>query len=319
MDGTDFIRDADISPSGSRAVFEIRGEIVTVPAEKGDPRNLTLTAGAHERGSAWSPDGASIAYFSDASGEYELAVAPQNGKGEVQTYALTGTGFYNGLQLVARLEEDRLRGQRPQPLLHRSRFRRDQEDRSGAHLQPRRIRLHGPGVVARLGVDRLHHQQHGQHGAGLPLLPRKGRGLHDRRRAQRRRRPGLRRGRQVPLLLRLHRRRTGSAVVRHVQRRHGDDPQHLPGHPAEGRAVAVGHGERRRGGEGRRSRGRQRRERRKGGDPGRHRLRRAGQPHPRPPDRMPATTSISRPARKTPSSTSRPMLWRGARTGRAPP
>ncbi len=97
VDGTDFIRAADISPSASRAVFEIRGEIVTVPAEKGDPRNVTLTTGAHERGPAWSPDGASIAYFSDASGEYELAVAPQNGKGEVSTYALTGTGFYNGL------------------------------------------------------------------------------------------------------------------------------------------------------------------------------------------------------------------------------
>ena len=97
VEGADFIRDADISPSGSRAVFEVRGEIVTVPAEKGDPRNLTLTAGTHERGPAWSPDGASIAYFSDASGEYELAVAPQSGKGDVAKFALNGTGFYNGL------------------------------------------------------------------------------------------------------------------------------------------------------------------------------------------------------------------------------
>ncbi|MCJ7753833.1 MAG: hypothetical protein MUP13_04665, partial [Thermoanaerobaculales bacterium] len=95
--GADIVRSADISPSGSRAVFDIRGEIVTLPAEKGDPRNLTLTADAHERGPAWSPDGDSIAYFSDASSEYELTVAPQNGKGEVTSFALTGTGFYNGL------------------------------------------------------------------------------------------------------------------------------------------------------------------------------------------------------------------------------
>ena len=64
-------------------MFEFRGEIVTVPAEKGDARNLTNTPGAHERSPAWSPDGTRIAYFSDASGEYELHVAPHDGKGEV--------------------------------------------------------------------------------------------------------------------------------------------------------------------------------------------------------------------------------------------
>ena len=95
--GVDFIRSSNISPSGSRAVFEVRGEIITVPAEKGDPRNLTLTPGAHERNPAWSPDGKSVAYFSDASGEYELHVAPQDGKGDVKTYELHGTGFYNDL------------------------------------------------------------------------------------------------------------------------------------------------------------------------------------------------------------------------------
>ena len=66
-----------------------------MPAEKGDNRNLTGTTGAHERSPAWSPDGKSIAYFSDASGEYELHVAPQNGKGDVRNYALDGAGFYD--------------------------------------------------------------------------------------------------------------------------------------------------------------------------------------------------------------------------------
>jgi tricorn protease len=95
--GGDHIRSADVSPSGSRAVFGFRGEIITVPAEKGDPRNLTMTPGVHERDPAWSPDGASIAYFSDATGEYEIHVAQQDGKGEVKRFALDGTGFYNGL------------------------------------------------------------------------------------------------------------------------------------------------------------------------------------------------------------------------------
>jgi tricorn protease len=97
VDGSDFLRSANVSPSGSRAVFEVRGEIVTVPAKKGDPRNLTQTPGTHERGPAWSPDGKSVAYFSDASGEYELHIAPQDGKGEVKAFPLDGTGFYNGL------------------------------------------------------------------------------------------------------------------------------------------------------------------------------------------------------------------------------
>jgi tricorn protease len=96
--GPDYIRNAGVSPSGARAVFEFRGEIVTVPAEKGDVRNLTASVAAHERSPQWSPDGARIAYFSDASGEYALHVAPQDGKGEVKKYALSGAGFYDQLR-----------------------------------------------------------------------------------------------------------------------------------------------------------------------------------------------------------------------------
>ncbi len=55
--GANWIRSAAMSPTGARAVFEFRGEIVTVPAEKGDARNLTDSVGAHERSPAWSPDG----------------------------------------------------------------------------------------------------------------------------------------------------------------------------------------------------------------------------------------------------------------------
>jgi tricorn protease len=93
--GIRYVRGAHLSPSGARAVFEFRGEIVTVPAEKGDPRNLTSTPAVHERSPVWSPDGRTIAYFSDESGEYELHLRPQDGKGETKKLTVTGAGFYS--------------------------------------------------------------------------------------------------------------------------------------------------------------------------------------------------------------------------------
>ncbi|HVG36297.1 MAG TPA: peptidase S41, partial [Thermoplasmata archaeon] len=57
-------------------------------------RNLTNTTAAHERSPVWSPDGRSIACFSDASGEYQLEVRSQDGKGGPRTYKLPGAGFY---------------------------------------------------------------------------------------------------------------------------------------------------------------------------------------------------------------------------------
>ena len=73
------IQNASLSPTGARAVFEAHGEIFTVPAEKGDTRNLTNTSGIAERNPSWSPDGKTIAYFSDASGEYQLYLHEQTG------------------------------------------------------------------------------------------------------------------------------------------------------------------------------------------------------------------------------------------------
>jgi tricorn protease len=92
--GAKYVRNAAVSPSGARAVFEFRGEIVTVPASKGDPRNLTRSPGIHERSPAWSPDGKSIAYFSDDGGEYQLHVRAAAGKGKARIYPLKGAGFY---------------------------------------------------------------------------------------------------------------------------------------------------------------------------------------------------------------------------------
>jgi tricorn protease len=93
--GARWIRDASLSPAGARAAFGFRGEIVTVPAEKGDVRNLTNSPAAHDRFPAWSPDGRSVAWFSDKSGEYQLYIGSQDGKGEARAIKVAGEGFYN--------------------------------------------------------------------------------------------------------------------------------------------------------------------------------------------------------------------------------
>ena len=78
----DFIENVGISPSGKRALFEARGDVFTVPAEKGPTRDLTKTPGVREIYPAWSPDGRWISYLSDRTGEYELYIRSQDGKGE---------------------------------------------------------------------------------------------------------------------------------------------------------------------------------------------------------------------------------------------
>ncbi len=71
----------EISPDGKRALFGARGDIFTVPAKNGVIRNITHTSGIHERNSKWSPDGKWIAYISDATGEDEIYIEPQDGTG----------------------------------------------------------------------------------------------------------------------------------------------------------------------------------------------------------------------------------------------
>lgn len=79
----------DISPSGVRIVAEARGDVFTIPVDKGDPRNLTQTPGVAERSPVWSPDGSKIAFLSDASGNYQLTVVDQMDGGKPQNYVLS--------------------------------------------------------------------------------------------------------------------------------------------------------------------------------------------------------------------------------------
>lgn len=82
VDAAEHIQSSRVSATGQRAVIEARGDIWTIPAESGAPRNLTRTSGVAERDPAWSPDGRWIAFISDESGEYNLHVMPSDGRGE---------------------------------------------------------------------------------------------------------------------------------------------------------------------------------------------------------------------------------------------
>ncbi len=89
------IRNSALSPTGVRAAFEARGEIFTVPAEKGDYRNLTQSPGAHDRNPAWSPDGAQLAWLSDSSGEYQLMLGEPLGVTRPRAIPLPSTAFFS--------------------------------------------------------------------------------------------------------------------------------------------------------------------------------------------------------------------------------
>ncbi len=88
------IRGFALSPTGKRAVFEARGDIFTVPADKGDVRNMTSSSGVADRAPRWSPDGRSVAWFSDEGGEYGLMIAAQSGVEEPRRIELEDPTFY---------------------------------------------------------------------------------------------------------------------------------------------------------------------------------------------------------------------------------
>ena len=74
------VRNPYISPNGKRILVEARGEIFSIPKEKGSWRNLSNSPESAQRAPAWSPQGDQLAWFSDESGEYQLIIADQKGK-----------------------------------------------------------------------------------------------------------------------------------------------------------------------------------------------------------------------------------------------
>lgn len=89
------LQNASLSPSGKRVLVSARGEVFSVPTgEDGDTRNLTRAGGSQEKDAVWSPDGQSVAYISDASGEHKIIVGDQTGIGETKSYDLGDPAFY---------------------------------------------------------------------------------------------------------------------------------------------------------------------------------------------------------------------------------
>src|SRR5262249_38313958 len=82
------LHDARVSPDGDRAVFEARGDLLVLDAASGKARNLTSSPGVRERAPAWSPDGKTVAYFSDESGEYALHLRAADGNRPIEKIAL---------------------------------------------------------------------------------------------------------------------------------------------------------------------------------------------------------------------------------------
>ncbi|MBN1155478.1 PD40 domain-containing protein [candidate division KSB1 bacterium] len=76
------IEDFELSPKGERALFIARGDVFTAPIEKGPTRNLTNSSNSHEKSARWSPDGKNIAFISDMTGEEQIYLIDQEGKGK---------------------------------------------------------------------------------------------------------------------------------------------------------------------------------------------------------------------------------------------
>ncbi len=113
VDASTNIESWDLSPNAKRAAVGARGDIWTLAAKEGPPRNLTRTDGVVERTPAWSPDGRWIAYFTDLSSEYEIALTQSDGKGETRILTQGGGGYGDPRQrdraLVARdLAEEKI-------------------------------------------------------------------------------------------------------------------------------------------------------------------------------------------------------------------
>jgi tricorn protease len=94
VDASKHIESVNLAPDGERTIVVARGDLFSVPARNGTPRNLTKTSNAHERDAVWSPDGKWIAYNSDATGENELYVRAQDDKGQPQQITTGADTYY---------------------------------------------------------------------------------------------------------------------------------------------------------------------------------------------------------------------------------
>ncbi len=93
IDASKYIESYDLASDGSRLAIVARGDVWTLPATTGVTRDLDKTSNIHERSAHWSPDGKSIAYISDASGEDEIYTVAQNGEGAPTRLTTNGDNY----------------------------------------------------------------------------------------------------------------------------------------------------------------------------------------------------------------------------------
>jgi len=93
VDASKHIQSVNLAPDGERVIVVARGDVFSAPKKEGTARNLSKTSNAHERDAVWSPDGKWIAYNSDATGENELYIRSQDGKGQ-PTQVTSGADTY---------------------------------------------------------------------------------------------------------------------------------------------------------------------------------------------------------------------------------
>ena len=93
-----YVTGFDVSPTGQRALVMARGEVFTVPKKDGPTRNLTRSSGARDKDAAWSPDGKTIAYLSDSTGEYEIHLVDPQGRTEAVRLTKHKDGYRHTLR-----------------------------------------------------------------------------------------------------------------------------------------------------------------------------------------------------------------------------
>ena len=94
VDASKHTETVNLAPDGERAIVVARGDLFSVPMKEGTARNLSKSSNAHERDAIWSPDGKWIAYNSDITGENELYVRSQDGKGQPQQVTSGADTYY---------------------------------------------------------------------------------------------------------------------------------------------------------------------------------------------------------------------------------
>ncbi len=94
LDASKHVESVNLAPDGERAIVVARGDLFSVPAKHGTERALSHTSNAHERDAVWSPDGKWIAYNSDETGENELYIQAQDGKGKPQQVTKAADTYY---------------------------------------------------------------------------------------------------------------------------------------------------------------------------------------------------------------------------------